>query len=67
MGHQEPPRREKRSVRKTVNLPPSIALAVAALGQHEGRTYSTVIKRILEKDPSVQIFIQRIEGREGRS
>ncbi len=58
--------REKRTVRRTVNLRPSIALALEALSVHEGRTKSTVIQRILEKDPTVQIFIQRIGVGEGR-
>jgi hypothetical protein len=62
-----PAKREKRSVRITSNLRPSVAKAVLELATHDGRPVSTVIQRVLEKDPSVRIFIERIELREGRS
>lgn len=59
--------REKRTVRETVNLRPSVAEAVKAICAQESRSKSTVIQRILEKDPTVQIFIQRVAGSEGRN
>lgn len=60
-------RREKRTVRETVNLRPSVAGAVKLICAHEGRSKSTVIQRILEKDPTVQIFIQRVAVVEERN
>lgn len=60
-------RREKRTVRKTVNLEPSVWRAVEHLIVHEGRSASSVIERSLKKDPSVSIFIQVIKPTEGRN
>lgn len=67
MSVSDAARREKRTVRETVNLRPSVAGAVQLICAHEGRSKSTVIQRILEKDPTVQIFIQRVAGSEGRN
>ena len=67
MGPADQPKREKRTVRETVNLRPSVAAAVVAICAHENRSKSTVIQRILEKDPTVQIFIQQVTGSEGRN
>lgn len=59
-------RREKRTVRKTVNLEPTVWRAIEQLVAEEGRSASSVIQRSLKKDPSVRIFIERIEWRERR-
>lgn len=63
----EAQRREKRTVRKTVNLEQSVWQAIAEMAANEGRSASTAIQRILKKDPSVQIFIRAVGGREGRN
>jgi predicted DNA-binding ribbon-helix-helix protein len=60
-------RREKRTVRKTVNLEPSVWTAIERLAARDGRSYSSVIGMSLKRDPSVQIFIERIGGLEGRN
>lgn len=60
-------RREKRTVRKTVNLEPSVWRAIEEIVAREGRSASNVISLTLKRDPSVQIFIERIAGREERN
>lgn len=60
-------RKEKRTVRKTVNLRETVALALEEAASHEERSFSRVIERALEKDPTVRIFIQRVELTRGRS
>jgi hypothetical protein len=54
------PGEEKRTVPKTVHMPPSLAEVVDKLSKHEQRTVSTFICRIVEEHPVVKTFLQRI-------
>lgn len=53
-------RREKRTAQTTVHLPPSLRQALEQLVAMEQRTLSSVVARIVERDPHVQLFIQKI-------
>lgn len=56
---------EKRTVPKTVHMPPTLAEVVEKLSAHEQRTVSTFICRIVEEHPVVKTFLQRIGGFNG--
>lgn len=56
------PRGEKRTKPVTVHMPPTLAQVVEKLSLHEQRTVSTLVCRIVERDPTVQTFLQRIGG-----
>lgn len=58
-------RGEKRVKRPTVNLGPKLKAAVELLAEHEDRSVSSVISRVLERDPSVQTFLQKVELTQG--
>lgn len=58
--------REKRTAPKTVHFRPTVAQALEEAMQHEQRTFSSLVSRIVERDPTVQLFIQKLEGRVGR-
>ena len=53
--------REKRTVPKTIHFMPSIAAAVEAAAAHDNRSISSLVHLALQRDPTIQLFIQRIE------
>ena len=53
-------RREKRTAQTTVHLQPSLRAALEELVALEQRTLSSVVSRVLERDPHVQLFIQKV-------
>lgn len=59
------PRGEKRTKPVTVHVPPSLKVALEKLSKHEERTLSTLVCRIVERDPLVQTLLQKIEGTRG--
>ena len=58
-------RGEKRVKRPTVNLGPKMMEALEQLSKHEQRTVSAVVGQVLERDPVVKTFLQRIELKQG--
>ena len=58
-------RGEKRIRRPTVNLGPKLEEALKQLAVHEQRTVSAVIGQVLERDPVVKTFLQRVELKQG--
>jgi mRNA-degrading endonuclease RelE of RelBE toxin-antitoxin system len=57
--------REKRTAQRTVHFEPRINKALEQLREHEQRTFSSLVARIVERDPHVQLFIQKIERQVG--
>lgn len=59
--------REKQTSPKTVHFKPSVAQALDEARKLDSRTLSAFVSKIVERDPVVQLFIQKIEGRVERS
>lgn len=53
-------KREKRTAQTTVHFSPSLRAALEELRTAEQRTLSALVSRIVERDPHVQLFIQKI-------
>ena len=53
--------REKRSAPTTVHFRPLVKMALEHYKETEQRTLSTIVSRIVEKDPTVQLLIQKLE------
>lgn len=54
--------REKRTRPVTVHLYPALAKAVEQLSDHEQRSLSTFVLRVIERDPLVKTVLQQIGG-----
>jgi hypothetical protein len=59
------PEGEKRTKPATVHLYPSLAKAVEQLAEHEDRSVSTFVQRVLERDPLVKTVLQQITASGG--
>lgn len=59
------PKGEKRTKPATVHLYPTLKRAVEQLSEHEDRTVSTFVCRVLERDPLVKAVLQQIGGPKG--
>jgi len=55
-------RRAKREAPVTVHMPPPLKTAVRQVARREDRSVSMWLVRLAEKEPSVQIVLQQIEG-----
>ena len=58
-------RREKAVAQKTVHFRPTVEAALRAWAEHERRTFSAVVNLLAERDPTVQLFIQKVERQVG--
>jgi hypothetical protein len=59
--------KEKHIAQKTVHFEPLVATALKALSDHEQRTFSKIVNLIVKRDPTVQLFIQKIGGSVGNN
>lgn len=57
--------REKRTAPKTVHFRPTVAQAIELAREQEQRTFSALVSRIVERDPTIQLFIQKVERQVG--
>ena len=54
--------RGKRLAPITLHAPTPLKLAIRQAAKREDRTVSTYLLRLAEREPTVQVFLQQIEG-----
>lgn len=57
--------KEKRTAPATIHFRPLVKRALELAKEHDQRTISTLVNRIVERDPTIQLFIQKVERQVG--